>query len=88
MIVVRSALRELGASRTTIIISHRLSSLLHADEILFLEGGHVIERGNHETLLALGGRYRDLYQLQAHGRDDGAPAPEEAPPGALRARPA
>ncbi len=53
---IRVALRELGAERTTIIISHRLSSLLHADEILFLADGRVIERGSHDELLALGGR--------------------------------
>jgi ATP-binding cassette subfamily B protein len=73
---IRSALRDLSRSRTTLIISHRLSSLMHADEILFLEAGRVIERGSHAELMALGGRYRDLYALQVQGNaaDTAAPA--------------
>ena len=66
---IRAALRELAAERTTIIISHRLGSLMHADEILFLEAGRIVERGTHAELLALGGRYRALYELQVHGAD-------------------
>ena len=67
---IRAALRDRSQDRTTIIISHRLSSLMHADEILFLDAGRIVERGSHEQLLELGGRYRDLYELQVHGRDD------------------
>ena len=48
----------------TIIISHRLSSLMHADDILFLEDGRIVERGSHAQLLAQGGRYRRLFDLQ------------------------
>jgi ATP-binding cassette subfamily B protein len=69
---IRAALRELGKERTTIIISHRLGSLLHADEIVFLEGGRIVERGTHAELLALGGRYQALYELQVHGADEEA----------------
>jgi ATP-binding cassette subfamily B protein len=69
---IRAALRELGSERTTIIISHRLGSLLHADEIVFLEAGRIVERGTHGELLALGGRYRDLYELQVRGADTGS----------------
>jgi ATP-binding cassette subfamily B protein len=76
---IRAALRERSEARTTIIISHRLSSLMHADEILFLESGRIVERGSHEQLLARGGRYRDLYELQVRGRGD-APA-TDTPPG-------
>ncbi|WP_425502621.1 ABC transporter ATP-binding protein [Pelagibacterium limicola] len=61
---IRRAIRRYAEDRVTIIISHRLSSLMHADKILFLECGCVTEEGNHETLLALGGRYRALYDLQ------------------------
>ncbi len=62
---IRQALRELTRERAVIIIAHRLRSLLHADEIIFLEGGRIVERGSHDELLALGGRYRELYDLQA-----------------------
>jgi ATP-binding cassette subfamily B protein len=54
----------------TLIISHRLSSLMHADTILFLDGGKIVERGSHEELLAKGGRYRALYDLQTRPTDD------------------
>ena len=61
---IRSALREHTGVQTTIIIAHRLSSLIHADEIIVLETGSVIERGTHEELLALGGHYKLLWDLQ------------------------
>ncbi len=67
---IRAALQEVTADRATIIISHRLSSLMHANEILFLEGGKIIERGTHAELLELGGKYRDLYELQIRPEDD------------------
>jgi len=52
--------------RTTFVIAHRLSTIRRADQILVVEEGEIIERGNHETLYALGGRYYDLYTRQ-HG---------------------
>ena len=61
---IRAALTELTKDRATIIISHRLSSLMHADEILFIEEGKIVERGSHEELLTQGGHYNDLYELQ------------------------
>lgn len=61
---IRAALTELTKDRATIIISHRLSSLMHADEILFIEEGEIVERGSHEELLTQGGHYNDLYELQ------------------------
>ena len=67
---IRAALQEVTADRATIIISHRLSSLMHANEILFLEGGKIVERGTHAELLELGGKYRDLYELQIRPDDD------------------
>ena len=67
---IRAALQEVTSDRATIIISHRLSSLMHANEILFLEGGKIVERGTHAELLELGGKYRDLYELQIRPDDD------------------
>lgn len=67
---VRAALAELSSRSATLIIAHRLSSLMHADEILFLDKGRIVERGSHEALLALGGRYAGLYALQAYGGEE------------------
>lgn len=53
-----------GGSGATIIISHRLSAVMNADEIIILDGGKIVERGTHETLLALGGTYAQLWNLQ------------------------
>lgn len=59
--------RILAASRhcTTILISHRFSTVRHADRICVLEHGRVIELGTHDELLAKGGRYRTMFDLQA-----------------------
>ncbi len=66
---IRTALVDRAADRVTLIIAHRLNSLLHSDRILFLDKGRVIEQGSHAELLALGGRYRALYDLQTSGAD-------------------
>jgi len=50
--------------RTTFVIAHRLSTIRRADQILVVEAGRIIERGTHETLYALSGRYYDLYTKQ------------------------
>ncbi len=64
---ILSSIEEHSSDMVSIIISHRLSSLLHADEILFVDGGRIVERGDHDSLLAAGGRYAALYELQANG---------------------
>jgi ATP-binding cassette, subfamily B, multidrug efflux pump len=61
---ILAALRPYTAGRTTVIIAHRISALQHADEILLLDHGRVMERGDHASLLALDGEYAALYRRQ------------------------
>ena len=61
---------------TTILISHRFSTVRHADRICVLEHGRVIELGTHDELIALGGRYRTMFDLQASRFIDAADDPE------------
>ncbi|MGE0042937.1 MAG: ABC transporter ATP-binding protein [Vicinamibacterales bacterium] len=62
--MIQDGLRTLREGRTTFVIAHRLSTIRSADQILVLEGGEIVERGSHEELLALDGRYRQLYDKQ------------------------
>jgi ABC-type multidrug transport system fused ATPase/permease subunit len=62
--LIQEGLRYLMRGRTTFVIAHRLSTIRRAEQILVVEGGSIIERGTHETLYALGGRYFDLYTKQ------------------------
>ncbi len=62
--LIQEGLRYLMRGRTTFVIAHRLSTIRRADQILVVEAGHVIERGTHESLYALGRRYYDLYTKQ------------------------
>ena len=62
--MIQDGLRRLRSGRTTFVIAHRLSTIRSADQILVLEAGEIVERGTHEELLALNGRYRQLYDKQ------------------------
>ncbi len=77
---IRELLKAPMQSCATIIISHRLGTLAHADEIIFLEGGRIVERGSHDSLIAQGGRYAELHALQNRlaGELDEAPAGDVA----------
>jgi ATP-binding cassette subfamily B protein len=61
---IQRGVAELMAGRTSVVVAHRLSTILHADEILVLHHGKVVERGRHHALLAAKGLYERLYQLQ------------------------
>jgi len=61
---IQDSLSEMGQGRTVITIAHRLSTVAEADEIIVLEGGVVSERGTHEELLAIGGRYSSMWDRQ------------------------
>jgi ABC-type multidrug transport system fused ATPase/permease subunit len=92
--MIQDGLRRLRHGRTTFVIAHRLSTIRSADQILVLEHGEIVERGTHEQLLALGGRYRQLYDKQynfernrfVNPGEDFTPEPEpvEVPSGAGR----
>jgi subfamily B ATP-binding cassette protein MsbA len=62
--MIQEGLRTLRQGRTTFVIAHRLSTIRSADQILVLEDGEIVERGTHEELLALAGRYKQLYDKQ------------------------
>ena len=64
--MIQEGLAYLMKGRTTFVIAHRLSTIRRADQILVVESGQIVERGTHDTLYALGGRYFELYNKQ-HG---------------------
>lgn len=94
--LIQEGLSFLMQGRTTFVIAHRLSTIRRADQILVVEDGKVVERGNHDELYALGGRYYDLYTKQlgaqanlflAPGEGDSVPEPESQGAGRPAAAP-
>lgn len=75
--LIQEALRVVSVGRTTFVIAHRLSTIREADQILVLNKGEIAERGNHEELMKLQGRYYRMYQLQS-GAATGAARPPAA----------
>jgi len=70
---IQKELLDIAANRTTLIIAHRLSTVVDADAIIVLDRGQVIEQGTHRELLEAGGRYAEMWQLQQEQRQDEAP---------------
>ncbi|MBP2314174.1 ABCB family ABC transporter ATP-binding protein/permease [Azospirillum soli] len=77
---IQANLREVSRGRTTLVIAHRLSTVIDADEILVLEAGRVIERGRHADLLSRGGAYAALWARQQETSQGPEPVPEVLAP--------
>ena len=61
---IQAELKSAAQNKTTLVIAHRLSTVVDAHEILVMDGGRVVERGTHQQLLARGGRYAQMWRLQ------------------------
>jgi ATP-binding cassette subfamily B protein len=61
---IQASLDEVARNHTTLMIAHRLSTVIHADEILVIDAGRIVERGNHAKLIAVGGLYASMWQRQ------------------------
>ncbi len=61
---IQAELKEISAERTTLVIAHRLSTVVDADQILVMEGGHIVERGTFNELMALDGKFAEMWRLQ------------------------
>jgi ATP-binding cassette, subfamily B, bacterial len=66
-------IRQHHSGQTAVLISQRMSAVRHADKIVVLAGGRVVEQGDHDSLLAYGGEYTRLFNIQARGYAESAP---------------
>jgi ABC-type transport system involved in Fe-S cluster assembly fused permease/ATPase subunit len=66
---IQESLKAVSLNRTTLVIAHRLSTVVDADEILVLKAGEIVERGRHEILLSLKGEYAAMWTRQAEARE-------------------
>jgi ABC-type multidrug transport system fused ATPase/permease subunit len=64
---VQEAIEHLCQNRTTLVIAHRLHTIMHADTIMVVEAGEIVEQGRHDDLLRRGGRYASFFRLQQRG---------------------
>src|SRR5690606_49879 len=79
--LIQDSLSALLADRTSFVIAHRLTTIMHADQIVVLEAGRIVERGRHDELLRSSGQYRRMIELQIVAESAGAPpAPAAALP--------
>ena len=63
-LAIQAELQGVSQNKTTLVIAHRLSTVVDAHEILVMDAGRIVERGNHTALLALNGRYAQMWALQ------------------------
>ena len=69
---IQRSLMRITANRTTLVIAHRLSTVRHADQIIVMDAGRIVEQGTHDQLLHQPGAYADLWRVQAGLRSDEA----------------
>jgi len=74
---IQAELKSAASNKTTLLIAHRLSTVVDAHEILVMDGGRILERGNHDELLAQDGRYAQMWALQRQSGESAEPRFEE-----------